>query len=81
MPMRTKATPYAAEPACSIRVDMPFDFRSQRFEDDALQLVAQTGQSLEACRQELFLAEGDVDEARAVLESGYRPCGTDYPLQ
>ena len=81
MPMRFKELQYAPEAVCTIRVDMPFDFRSQRFEDDALHLIALTGQSLEACRQALFLAEGDVDEARAALESGYRPFGADYPLQ
>lgn len=45
----------------------PFDFRSRKFCDDAYILTHTTGRSLESCRQELFLAEGDVAEAYAVL--------------
>ena len=65
----------------TLRVDAPFDFRSARFAEDARRLVAHTGRSLESCRQELFLAEGDVDEARAVLDRGDRPYSGHGPLQ
>lgn len=45
----------------------PFDFRSRRFCDDAQALQEETGCSLVLCRQELFIAEGDYLEARAML--------------
>ncbi|MEO6625741.1 MAG: hypothetical protein ABIN37_13065 [Burkholderiaceae bacterium] len=45
----------------------PLDFRSQRFAVDALALVRLSGQPLELCRQELFIAEGDAAEAYLVL--------------
>lgn len=54
-----------------------FDFRSPQFQRDAQALARATGRSLALCRQELFIAEGCVDEARAVLDSltpqGERP--------
>lgn len=43
------------------------DFRSERFAVDALALVRITGQPLDVCRQELFIAEGDAAEACLVL--------------
>lgn len=49
---------------------MAFDFRSQRFCEEANALVQMTGRSLVMCRQELFLAEGDVLQAQAVLCAG-----------
>ena len=54
-----------------------FDFRSARFQRDVLVLAHATGRSLALCRQELFIAEGRVHEALAVLASlsptGERP--------
>lgn len=49
----------------------PSDFRSSRFCEDAQALVRATGQSLERCRQELFIAEGDVVLAHELLTVGY----------
>lgn len=54
-----------------IHLEADFDFRSQRFADDATALARITGRSLEHCRQELFIAEGDVALALAVIEQGY----------
>ena len=45
-----------------------WDFRSPRFRDQALALARMTGRPLQACRQELFIAEGDAVEAYMVLE-------------
>ena len=54
-----------------------FDFRSQRFRDDARRLVMSTGHCLDRCRQALFIAEGDVEEARAdLLAAAYAPAGS-----
>lgn len=43
------------------------DFRSQAFSDAALMLVQTTGCSLMLCRQELFIAETDMEQAYEVL--------------
>ena len=43
------------------------DFRSQAFSDAALLLVQTTGCSLMVCRQELFIAETDMEQAYEVL--------------
>lgn len=51
--------------------DQPFDFRSARFYADALSLARTTGRSLVACRQALFIAEGDMVLAFDWLVSGY----------
>jgi hypothetical protein len=48
-----------------------FDFRSVRFCTDALTLARTTGCSLDLCRQELFIAEGDMVLAFEWLVSGY----------
>mgnify|MGYP003382494773 CR=1 FL=1 len=48
-----------------------FDFRSSRFCADALSLARTTGRSLAACRQDLFIAEGDMALAFDWLVSGY----------
>lgn len=48
-----------------------FDFRSSRFAADASTLVRTTGRSLARCRQELFIAEGDMALAYIWLVSGY----------
>ena len=48
-----------------------FDFRSSRFCSDALTLARATGRPLQSCRQELFIAEGDMGLAYAFLTSGY----------
>ena len=45
----------------------PLDFRSQAFRNAALMLVQTTRCSLVLCRQELFIAEGDMAQARAAL--------------
>ena len=45
-----------------------WDFRSDRFRDQALALARMTGCPLVECRQELFIAEGDAVEAFMVLE-------------
>ena len=45
----------------------PWDFRSEEFRAAALILVQTTGCSLMLCRQELFIAEGDMEQAHAVL--------------
>ena len=47
-----------------------FNFRSQRFCDDAHALMRATGCSLAECRQELFIAEGDLEEAQVALVFG-----------
>lgn len=43
------------------------DFRSQAFRDAALMLVQTTGCSLMLCRQELFIAEADMEQAYEAL--------------
>lgn len=48
-----------------------FDFRSSRFSDDAQTLARATGLSLQKCRQELFIADGDVALAHELLLCGY----------
>lgn len=50
----------------------PFDFRSVRFCTDALTLARATGQTLQSCRQELFIAEGDMVMAYEMLVSSYQ---------
>ena len=49
------------------------DFRSERFAVDALALARLSGQPLEVCRQELYIAEGNAAEALMVLLSGSSP--------
>lgn len=49
----------------------PFDFRSSRFCTDALTLARATGRTVQSCRQELFIAEGDMGLAYELLVSGY----------
>jgi len=66
----------------SVSSDLPcgetayFDFRSHRFDVDARTLARVTGCSLVACRQELFVAEGDMGLAHELLLCGYDvpPC-------
>jgi hypothetical protein len=48
-----------------------FDFRSPGFAADAATLARTTGLALERCRQELFIAEGDMGLAYHWLVSGY----------
>ena len=48
-----------------------FDFRSSGFIADAQALARATGRSLDCCRQELFMAEGDMGLAFELLVSGY----------
>ncbi len=48
-----------------------FDFRSPQFDVDALTLARVTGHVLVSCRQELFMAEGDMSLAFELLISGY----------
>ena len=53
-----------------------FDFRSARFAREALALQRLTGRSLNLCRQELFIAEGDALEAYQCL---VQPVGPGPP--
>lgn len=48
-----------------------FDFRSAQFCADAQTLARTTGCPLALCRQELFIAEGDMVQAFEWLRSGY----------
>lgn len=48
-----------------------FDFRSSQFDADARTLARATGAALETCRQELFIAEGDMVLAYELLTAGY----------
>jgi hypothetical protein len=48
-----------------------FDFRSSPFCADAQALARATGRCLETCRQELFIAEGDMVLAYQLLTAGY----------
>lgn len=57
-------------PICASEPE-PFDFRSTRFAIDALTLARATGCSLADCRQELFMAEGDMALAFELLVDGY----------
>lgn len=58
-PVLKLPTQYCATP--------PLDFRSQAFHDAAVILAQTTGCSLMLCRQELFIAEGDIVQAGAGL--------------
>ncbi len=49
------------------QTDRPFDFRSQEFCDAAERLMRVSGCSLVLCRQELFIAWGDVAQAHTAL--------------
>lgn len=55
----------------SVSDNQNFDFRSARFCADALTLARTTGRPLAACRQDLFIAEGDMALAFDWLISGY----------
>lgn len=68
------AVPNTALPANPVQ---PFDFRSSRFCDDAQALARATGQSVQQCRQALFIAEGDAAMAFELLmvEYGVEPAG------
>ena len=57
-----------------------FDFRSHRFDVDAVALARLTGCSLVACRQQLFMAEGDMGLAHELLVCGYdlESCGPTF---
>lgn len=48
-----------------------FDFRSSQFCADAQALARATGRSVQSCRQELFIAEGDMVLAHQLLTTGY----------
>ena len=78
LPIRPSSGPIRG-PACgadvsaseSVNQDPFFDFRSARFCADASTLARATGRSLDRCRQELFIAEGDMALAFDWLVSGY----------
>ena len=55
----------------SVNDDQAFDFRSARFCANALTLARATGRLLADCRQDLFIAEGDMALAFDWLVSGY----------
>ena len=57
-------------PSCA-SATAPFDFRCDRFAADAQTLARTTGCSLVDCRQELFMAEGDMTLAFELLVAGY----------
>lgn len=61
----------------SVSEEPPYDFRSARFCADVQMLVRTTGRSLEACRQDLFIAEGDLALAFEWLVCGYQACPAD----
>lgn len=61
----------------SVSLGPSFDFRSSRFAADALTLARTTGDTLERCRQELFIAEGDMGLAYTWLVSGYDALADD----
>ena len=67
-PASGTAVPTLASPADHSHV---FDFRSSQFGADARTLARATGASLQACRQELFIAEGDMALAFELLTAGY----------
>jgi hypothetical protein len=55
----------------SASIEPLFDFRSKGFAADAATLARTTGCALERCRQELFIAEGDMGLAYHWLVAGY----------
>lgn len=63
----------------SVNDDQTFDFRSPGFCANALNLARTTGRSLADCRQDLFIAEGDMVLAFDWLVSGYDGL-TDDPV-
>lgn len=70
-PLRGPASGADVSVCQSVSEDSLFDFRSVRFCTDALTLARATGCSLDRCRQELFIAEGDMALAFDWLVSGY----------
>ncbi|MCZ4316023.1 hypothetical protein O4H66_21700 [Comamonadaceae bacterium G21597-S1] len=48
-----------------------FDFRSSQFGADAQTLARATGVCLDTCREQLFIAEGDMALAFEWLTAGY----------
>ncbi len=70
-PHRSPVSGVAAPSDMSVDHTEPFDFRSSRFCTDALTLTRATGKTLQSCRQELFIAEGDMGLAHELLASGY----------
>lgn len=68
------------KPDTPLRVPEPFDFQSSRFGADALALARGTGRPMELCREQLFIAEGDLALAYALLVDGYAALQTDQPL-
>lgn len=78
LPIQTQWDPHRSPvPGVAVPSDLsvdhtePFDFRSVRFCSDALTLARATGRTLQSCRQELFIAEGDMGLAYESLVSGY----------
>ena len=63
----------------SVSDDQGVDFRSSRFCANALTLARTTGRPLADCRQDLFIAEGDMALAFDWLVSGYDGL-TDNPV-
>lgn len=61
------------------RVAEPPDFRSAAFRDAAHDLVQSTGCALVLCRQELFMAEGNAEDAYVALMT-YKSSGAYVPL-
>jgi hypothetical protein len=76
-PLRPFAAPLKLPP--QHRVAEPPDFRSAAFRDAAHELVQSTGCALVLCRQELFMAEGNAEDAYLALMT-YKFSGAYVPL-
>ena len=59
------------EPLEHTRAHAGFDFRSAQFVADAQTLARASGRPLALCREQLFIAEGDMVQAFEWLRSGY----------
>ncbi len=70
-PSRSPVTGSAAASDMFVQHIESFDFRSSRFCADAMTLARATGRALQRCRQELFMAEGDMGLAYELLLTGY----------
>lgn len=72
-PLRPREPGSAVLSDVSVDQSESLDFRSSGFGADALTLARATGRSLPDCRQELFIAEGDMGLAYGWLVNGYVP--------
>jgi hypothetical protein len=81
VPRQSRFSPLAAAVKILLQhqVGEPPDFRSPAFRDAAHDLVQSTGCTLVLCRQELFMAEGNAEDAYEALMT-YKSCGSYIPL-